>query len=177
MDRRVKAALMFGGSWVVIGATVAFAPPLVPGYSSGSEATGDSESVPQSTTGAWGEWKSPTTCSRKNGHVASDEQINLWITEAMEFGKKHGVKSTRAGYWKHIKDESGGNPYICNPDDINAINGVPSKGLVQVIGPTFKANHCDGTSNDGYDPVANLCAGALYATRRYGSFDAAPTPY
>lgn len=174
MDRRVKAALMFGGSWVVIGATVAFAPPLVPSYSGDAGASGD---VPQSTTGPWGEWKSPTTCSRSNGHKASDEQINLWITEAMAAGEKHGVKATRAGYWKHIKDESGGNPYICNPDDTNAINGVPSKGLVQVIGPTFKENHCDGTSNDGYDPVANLCAGALYATRRYGSFDAAPTPY
>lgn len=174
MDRRVKAAGLFAGSWCLIGTSLAFASPGAIGVNPFAGAGGN---VPQSTTGAWGEWKSPTTCSRTNGRVASDEQINLWITQAMEAGKKHGVKSTRAGYWKHIKDESGGNPYICNPDDINAINGVPSKGLVQVIGPTFRANHCDGTSDDNYDPVANLCAGALYATRRYGSFDAAPTPY
>lgn len=175
MDRRFKAALRFAGSWAVIGTTVAFTQPVTawdpvqPPSASGS--------VPQSTKGPWGEWKSPTTCSEKNGHPASDEQINLWITEAMKFGEKHGVKATREGYWKHIRDESGGNPYICNSQDINWDAGTPSKGLVQVIVPTFKENHCDGTSDDVYEPVANLCAGALYATRRYGSFDAAPTPY
>jgi transglycosylase-like protein with SLT domain len=177
MDRRVKAALMFGGSWVVIGATVAFAPPLVPNYSSGPRATGFSGNVPQSTSGAWGEWKSPTTCSRKNGEVASDEQINLWISEALKVMKNQGIPGSREGFWKHINDESGGNPYICNPDDTNADAGTPSKGLIQVIDPTFKENHCEGTSDDTYEPVANLCAGAKYAWKRYGSIDTAPTPY
>ncbi|MYT60307.1 transglycosylase SLT domain-containing protein, partial [Streptomyces sp. SID7834] len=55
--------------------------------------------------------------------------------------------------------------------DINAINGVPSKGLLQVIDPTFQAYHVPGTSMDSYDPVANITAACNYAADKYGSID------
>jgi SLT domain-containing protein len=48
---------------------------------------------------------------------------------------------------------------------------MPSKGLMQVIDPTFHAYHVDGTSWDIYNPVANITAACNYAAHRYGSID------
>lgn len=64
--------------------------------------------------------------------------------------------------------ESGGNPDAINTTDINARNGIPSQGLMQVIPPTFAANHVAGTSNNIRDPLANMAAAARYIMRRYG---------
>ncbi|MFD8818789.1 transglycosylase SLT domain-containing protein, partial [Streptomyces sp. NPDC059627] len=55
--------------------------------------------------------------------------------------------------------------------DSNAAKGTPSKGLLQVIDPTFNAYHVAGTSFDIYDPVANITAACNYAAARYGSMD------
>ncbi len=73
--------------------------------------------------------------------------------------------------------ESSGNPNAINNWDINAINGVPSKGLLQVIQPTFNAYHVPGTSWNIYDPVANITAAANYAAHRYGSIDNVNSAY
>ncbi|MDT0382822.1 transglycosylase SLT domain-containing protein, partial [Streptomyces sp. DSM 42041] len=64
-----------------------------------------------------------------------------------------------------------------NSWDINAINGIPSKGLLQVIPPTFKAYHVKGTSSNIYDPVANITAAANYAADKYGSIDNVNSAY
>ncbi|QQB45304.1 transglycosylase SLT domain-containing protein [Corynebacterium glucuronolyticum] len=73
---------------------------------------------------------------------------------------------------RRMNQESGGNPGAQNNWDINAKNGVPSKGLMQVIGPTFQANKDPGF-NDIWDPEANIRASMNYAIRRYGSLPAA----
>lgn len=67
--------------------------------------------------------------------------------------------------------ESGGNPKAINLSDSNAAKGTPSKGLLQVIDPTFNAYHVDGTPFDIWDPVANITAACNYAAHRYGSMD------
>lgn len=108
---------------------------------------------------------------------ASEKQLNAWISDALVIMKDQGIPGTRAGIRKIINNESGGKPNICNEWDINAQNGVASCGLMQVIPPTFKANHCPGTSWNLKDPVANICAASHYAWKRYGSIDRAPTPY
>lgn len=64
--------------------------------------------------------------------------------------------------------ESGGNPRSINNYDSNALAGIPSKGLMQVIDPTFRAYHVSGTSNDIYDPLANMAAAANYIRHTYG---------
>jgi SLT domain-containing protein/phage-related protein len=64
--------------------------------------------------------------------------------------------------------ESGGNPLAVNNYDINAKNGTPSKGLMQVIQPTFDAYHVPGTSNNIFDPLANMAAAANYIKHVYG---------
>lgn len=65
--------------------------------------------------------------------------------------------------------ESGGNPNAINNWDINAIRGIPSKGLMQVIDPTFRANAMEGFNTNIYDPLSNMIAAINYTVKRYGS--------
>lgn len=68
--------------------------------------------------------------------------------------------------------ESGGNPLARNDWDINAINGDPSIGLMQVIGSTYRA-YADPRWNKGQtDPLSSLLASIRYTLSRYGSLAA-----
>jgi hypothetical protein len=67
-----------------------------------------------------------------------------------------------------MQTESGGNPAAINLTDVNARNGDPSRGLMQVIGNTFRAYHWPGTSWDIFNPLANIAAALNYARHRYG---------
>jgi SLT domain-containing protein len=73
--------------------------------------------------------------------------------------------------------ESSGNPKAINNWDINAQNGIPSQGLLQVIPPTFEAYHVPGTSKNIYDPVANITAACNYAADKYGTMDNVDSAY
>lgn len=68
-----------------------------------------------------------------------------------------------------MQTESGGNPNAINNWDINAKNGTPSKGLMQVIDPTFKAYAYPGYSSNIYDPLSNILAAIRYTVSRYGT--------
>lgn len=72
-----------------------------------------------------------------------------------------------------MQTESGGNPNAINNWDINAQNGVPSKGLMQVIDPTFRAYAMSGYDSNIWDPLSNMLASIRYAVSRYGSLAAA----
>ena len=72
-----------------------------------------------------------------------------------------------------MKTESGGNPRAINLWDINAKRGIPSKGLMQVIDPTFRAYALKGFDKDIYDPLSNILASLRYAMSRYGSLERA----
>lgn len=72
-----------------------------------------------------------------------------------------------------MQTESGGNPNAINNWDINAINGTPSKGLLQVIDPTFRAYARPGFDQNIWDPLSNMLASIRYAVSRYGSLGAA----
>lgn len=72
-----------------------------------------------------------------------------------------------------MQTESGGNPNAINNWDINAINGTPSKGLLQVIDPTFRAYARPGFDSNIWDPLSNMLASIRYAVSRYGSLEAA----
>ncbi|MFF9621140.1 transglycosylase SLT domain-containing protein [Streptomyces griseosporeus] len=103
--------------------------------------------------------------------------LDGWIRESLAIMKKHGIPGTYNGIHRNIMRESSGNPMAINNWDINAINGIPSKGLLQVIPPTFKAYHVPGTSWNIYDPVANITAACNYAADRYGSMDNVNSAY
>lgn len=68
-----------------------------------------------------------------------------------------------------MRTESGGNPNAQNNSDSNAAKGTPSKGLMQVIDPTFATYRSSLFPNDIWNPGANIAAAVLYTQARYGS--------
>ncbi|MGW1784186.1 transglycosylase SLT domain-containing protein [Streptomyces sp. NPDC002143] len=103
--------------------------------------------------------------------------LDGWIKESLDIMKSKGIPGSYHGLHKNIMRESSGNPNAINDWDINAINGIPSKGLLQVIPPTFAAYHVSGTSWNIYDPVANITAAANYAADKYGTIDNVNSAY
>ncbi|MBK3565574.1 MULTISPECIES: transglycosylase SLT domain-containing protein [unclassified Streptomyces] len=97
--------------------------------------------------------------------------LDGWIRESLAIMAQKGIPGTYNGIYRNVIRESSGNPYAINNWDSNAAAGTPSKGLLQVIDPTFNAYHVAGTSFDPYDPVANITAACNYAAAVYGSID------
>ncbi len=69
------------------------------------------------------------------------DNLDGWIREALDIMKSKGIPGSYNGLHRNIMRESSGNPNAINNWDINAVNGIPSKGLLQVIPPTFQAYH------------------------------------
>ncbi|RBM18417.1 transglycosylase SLT domain-containing protein [Streptomyces sp. PT12] len=105
------------------------------------------------------------------------DNLDGWIREALAIMDEHDIPGSYEGIHRNIMRESSGDPNAINTWDINAQNGVPSKGLLQVIKPTFDAYHVEGTAYDQYDPVANIVAACNYAADRYGSMDNVDSAY
>ncbi|MET8509754.1 LysM peptidoglycan-binding domain-containing protein [Streptomyces sp. NPDC004787] len=104
------------------------------------------------------------------GYTYADN-LEGWIRESLDIMAREGIPGSFDGIYRNIMRESSGNPQAINNWDSNAVAGTPSKGLLQVIDPTFRAYHVAGTSFDPYDPVANITAACNYAADRYGSID------
>lgn len=103
--------------------------------------------------------------------------LDGWIRESLAIMKKKNIPGSYEGLHRNIMRESSGNPNAVNDWDVNAQNGIPSKGLLQVIQPTFDAYHVKGTPKKLTDPVANITAAANYAADRYGSIDNVDSAY
>ena len=97
--------------------------------------------------------------------------LDGWIRESLAIMAERHISGTYDGIYRNVMRESSGNPMAINLWDSNAAKGIPSKGLLQVIQPTFNTYHVVGTSFDIYDPVANITAACNYAAARYGSID------
>ena len=74
------------------------------------------------------------------------------------------------GVLAQIQQESSGNPNAVNNWDVNAARGTPSKGLLQVIAPTYRYHAKPGYRNLRYQtvPYTNLWAALEYVLDRYG---------
>ncbi|MFF9508258.1 transglycosylase SLT domain-containing protein [Streptomyces sp. NPDC014724] len=110
-----------------------------------------------------------TTPAAKSATYANN--LDGWIREALAVMAQHGIPGSYDSIHRNIMRESSGNPLAINNWDSNAAAGTPSKGLLQIIDPTFRAYHVPGTSMDSYDPVANITAACNYAADKYGSID------
>ncbi|WP_338685639.1 transglycosylase SLT domain-containing protein [Streptomyces acidiscabies] len=97
--------------------------------------------------------------------------LDGWIRESLAIMAQKGIPGSYDGIYRNIIRESSGNPWAINDWDSNAAAGTPSKGLLQVIDPTFQAYHVAGTAYDPYDPIANITAACNYAAAVYGSID------
>ncbi|MEU1407914.1 transglycosylase SLT domain-containing protein [Streptomyces sp. NPDC005728] len=111
------------------------------------------------------------------GATGKAGNLDSWIKQSLAIMKEKGIPGSYDGLHRNIMRESGGNPNAQNNWDINAQNGIPSKGLLQVIDPTFNAYHVAGTAHSVTDPVANITAAANYAAHRYGSIDNVNSAY
>ncbi|MFE9331022.1 transglycosylase SLT domain-containing protein [Streptomyces sp. NPDC006925] len=116
--------------------------------------------------------------SGKSGAKAKyADNLDGWIREARAVMAKHDIPGSYDGIKRNIIRESTGDPNAVNDWDINAQKGIPSKGLLQVIQPTFDQYHVKGTPDDLTDPVANIVAACNYAADRYGSMDNVDSAY
>ncbi|WP_406053566.1 transglycosylase SLT domain-containing protein [Streptomyces sp. NBC_01077] len=102
---------------------------------------------------------------------ASKNRLDGWITHSLAVMRAKKIPGSAWAIRATIMRESSGNVYAINLWDSNARAGIPSKGLMQVIDPTFRAYHVKGTSWNIYDPIANITAACNYAWHRYGSID------
>jgi len=103
--------------------------------------------------------------------------LDGWIRHSLNVMAAYHIPGTYNGIRRNIMRESSGNPYAINKWDSNARAGTPSKGLLQIIDPTFRRYHVSGTSWNIYNPVANITASCRYAAARYGSIDRVNGPY
>ncbi|MFJ8185888.1 transglycosylase SLT domain-containing protein [Streptomyces sp. NPDC096105] len=111
------------------------------------------------------------TAQAATSTTAYPDNLDGWIREAMDVMAQNGIPGSYDSIHRNIMRESSGNPAAINLWDSNAAKGTPSKGLLQVIDPTFQAYHVPGTAFDPFDPVANIAAACNYAADRYGSID------
>lgn len=103
---------------------------------------------------------------------AGVEQWRTLATRALQMTGQYSEANLERQLYQ-MQTESGGNPNAINDWDINAVNGTPSKGLMQVIDPTFRAYAMPGYDKNIYDPLSNMLASIRYAVSRYGSLAAA----
>jgi hypothetical protein len=96
--------------------------------------------------------------------------VTRWMPQVIQALAMNGLPMSLAGQvLAQMQTESGGNPTAINLNDFNAtVLHDPSRGLMQVIGSTFAAFHVPGTSNNIFDPLANIAAAINYAKLRYG---------
>lgn len=107
-------------------------------------------------------------------YVAS-KGVSQWKSTVIRALKMEGQYSSAnvARTLHQMQTESGGNPKAINLWDSNAKKGIPSKGLMQVIDPTFNAYARKGFDKNIYDPLSNILASIRYAVSRYGSLSKA----
>lgn len=103
-------------------------------------------------------------------YVASKgvEQWRTTVIRALKMEGQYSAANVQRTLYQ-MQTESGGNPYAINLWDSNAKKGTPSKGLMQVIDPTFNAYARAGFNKNIYDPLSNILASVRYAIARYGT--------
>lgn len=94
-----------------------------------------------------------------------------WANLALAVMREHRIRPRfLRGILAQIQQESSGNPYAVNRWDSNARAGHPSKGLLQVIAPTYRAHAKPGYRSLRYqtNPYCNIWAALNYVIDRYG---------
>ena len=99
---------------------------------------------------------------------AGVEQWRSTVIRALQMEGQYSLANVERTLFQ-MQTESGGNPFAINLWDSNAKAGIPSKGLMQVIDPTFRAYARPGFDSNIYDPLSNILASIRYAVSRYGS--------
>ena len=149
----------------VVNKFVKFSDALEPGL---SIAKGVVNTVFDSVTGFVKKLFETESPSVKYNPSAGVEQWRSLAAKALRMTNQYSEANLNR-LLMQMQTESGGNPNAINNWDINAKRGTPSKGLMQVIDPTFRANAMPGYDKNIYDPLSNMLAAIRYTVRRYGS--------
>lgn len=96
------------------------------------------------------------------------EKWRSLATKALKMENQYSAANLNALLYQ-MQTESNGNPRAINLWDDNAKRGTPSKGLMQVIDPTFRSNARAGFDKDIFDPISNILAAIRYTKSTYGS--------
>ena len=106
-----------------------------------------------------------------SGDSVGGSGVERWRNVAIRALKMTGQYSTANlnALLNQMRTESNGNPKAINLWDPNAMKGTPSKGLMQVIDPTFRQYAMPGFNSNIYDPLSNILASIRYAIATYGS--------
>lgn len=137
-----------------------------PGSDSGTD-TGSTDTPPATNPdGTVVPVIAPDAPGTPSGYAA--HRVSYWAPLIEQAKSLVGVNYDTGAIEALMTSESGGDPNDINLSDSNAAQGTPSKGLMQVIQPTFDAYHVDGTSTNLYDPLANIAAALNYIKNVYG---------
>lgn len=106
----------------------------------------------------------------KVNYVASKgvEQWRSLAIKALQLTGQYSAANLNSLLYQ-MQTESSGNPNAINLWDSNAKRGTTSKGLMQVIDPTFRAYAMAPYNKNIWDPLSNMIASIRYAVSRYGS--------
>ncbi len=111
-----------------------------------------------------------------SGNVAYNPSAGVlqWANNVMAaLGRTGQPSSLMNTTLQRMQQESGGNPNAINLWDSNAKAGTPSKGLMQMIDPTFQRWRDSSLANNIWDPDANITGSMRYAIGNYGSLASA----
>lgn len=92
--------------------------------------------------------------------------VRQWLAQALRITGHFSPQNLQLLLGRTMQ-ESGGDPRAINLWDSNAAAGIPSKGLLQTIEPTFDAYALRGM-RDIWNPVHNAVAAIRYMMARYG---------
>lgn len=126
------------------------------------------------TKGAFTDWVSSLFDKFGGKDISSyvpSEGVEQWrstVIQALKMENLYTADNVKRALYQ-MQTESGGNPKAINLWDTNAKRGIPSKGLMQVIDPTFKSYARKGYDKNIYDPLSNILASIRYAVSRYGT--------
>lgn len=104
----------------------------------------------------------------KGGSSSGVERWRSVAIKALKMTGQYNSANLNALLYQ-MKTESNGDPRAINNWDSNAVAGIPSKGLMQVIDPTFRSYALPPYDKDIYDPLSNILASIRYTLSRYGS--------
>ncbi|WP_312802472.1 tape measure protein [Corynebacterium variabile] len=127
-------------------------------------------SASSATASESGQTSSTSTSRELDVPVVYDPSkgASQWSSTVEEALKRVGLAASNVKRTvEQIDIESGGDPNATNNWDSNAANGDPSKGLLQVIGSTFRAFRDKDLPNDQTHPLANIVAALNYVVDRY----------
>jgi len=114
-------------------------------------------------------WTGPKLVHPEGGKF--DPEVLQWANLTKAVMKEQGIPvKYLPGVLAQMQQESSGDPDAVNKWDSNAVAGTPSKGLLQVIAPTYKAFAKKGYKSLDYQavPYTNIYASLNYVQGSYG---------